>query len=180
MEIKFLSFEDLEAYHKIPMFKIGSQIYAFDDNENLTKKNVKPFSIDLAGEEKVSDWVKILNEKTTSIVVLEENGIWVGGCITVTHSPRVNMLRNNMQNAVLWDIRVHPQYQNLGVGSILLEASIKFSKQMNCKHLIIETQDNNPKAIDFYLKHNAKLIEINKQAYQDTPNETQLIFQLDL
>ncbi|MDI6453311.1 GNAT family N-acetyltransferase [Peloplasma aerotolerans] len=180
MIIKFLSFEDLELYQKIPMFKSGSYIYVLNPDQSFDVKNVEPFSIDLASEEKVSDWIEILNEDSTSIMVIEDNDLWIGGCITVTHSPKVNMLRNNMENAVLWDIRVHPQYQKLGIGSILLESSIQFAKKKECKHLIIETQDNNPTAIDFYVKHGAYLIDVNPNAYHDQPNETQYIFQIDL
>lgn len=152
----------------------------YSNVSNFKEVKTKPFSIDMTKLESMDLWKDILNEETTEIIVIEKNNEYVGGVITVTHSPKVNMHKNDMTNAVLWDIRVHPNYQKRGIASKLLNKSIEFSKKMNCKSLLIETQNNNPKAINFYTKNKAYLHEINKGVYESLLGETQLIFKIDI
>ena len=162
------------------MIKEGKIIYEYYNLSHFKEVRTKPFSIDMTKEESMDLWRDILNEETTEIIVIEENNEYIGGVITVTHSPKVNMHKKDMTNAVLWDIRVHPSYQRLGLATTLLNKAIEFSKKMNCKSLLIETQNNNSKAINFYIKNKAYLHEINKGIYKSQPSEIQLIFKIDI
>mgnify|MGYP002640996055 CR=1 FL=1 len=181
MIIKHLTFSDLSFYNKtIPMIKEGHTRVEFDNNSMIIQTEVNPFKIDMSAHETPSDWIKILNPETTQITVIEINGQLVAGAITVTHSPKCNMLRNNMGNAVLWDIRVHPKFQNKGYASLLIKNSLQYAKKQNCTQLLIETQDNNPKAIQFYIKHGAKLLDVNTEIYDKDLNETQFIFTISI
>lgn len=181
MEILKLSFTDLSDYHTtIPMIKKDSRKVVFDTDSSYHTKETLSFEIDMTKEESISLWKEIMNEDTTSIIAIKNNNKLIAGCITVTNSPKINMLKGDMTNAVLWDIRVNPNYQNLGLATKLLKESIKFAKKMKCKRLLIETQDNNPKAINFYLKNGAKLIETNPDIYPVELNEIQYIFKIEL
>lgn len=155
-------------------------MYEYDNLFDYKEVKTNPFSIDMTKEESMDLWRDILNEETTEIIVVEDNNKYIGGVITVTHSPKVTMHKGIMLNAILWDIRVHPNFQRQGIASILLNKSIEFSKKMNCNSLLIETQNNNPKAINFYTKNEAYLYEINKGKYESQPSETQLIFKIDI
>lgn len=181
MEIISLSFKELETYHKsIPMIKQGNERVKFSSATSTISEIIEQYEIDMTIEEKASEWKKILNPKTTDISVITHRNKFIGGCITVTNSPQCNMLKGDMSNAVLWDIRVHPNFQNCGLGEMLVNISKDYSKKMNCTRLLIETQDNNPKAINFYLKHGASLLETNKDAYPKELNETQYILEIPL
>jgi len=177
MKLIQLSFKELDNYHtEIPMIKSGSNSVVITNANKVTLLPIKPFSIDMTTDESTSLWKNILNEEKTQILCFVDNGKLIAGSITVTHSPKVNMLKGDMKNSVLWDIRVHPDYQRLGIASKLFEESVIFSKNQHCTNMLIETQNNNPKAINFYIKHKAVLLEENKDVYQKELNETQLIF----
>lgn len=181
MTLKTISFKELERYHKeIPMLKEGTKKLLFKDNKTIELVDTEPYKIDMTKEEKVSLWKEILNPNNTQVLVLEDKGQFLAGTITVAHSPKCNMLKGDMSNAVLWDIRVNPSYQNQGFASILLKESLLFAKKKKCKRLLIETQDNNEKAIPFYLKHGATLLETNKDAYPAQYNEWQYILEIKI
>ena len=178
MEVLTLSKNDLERYHKeIPMIKVGHSKVIFD-NEKIFYKETEAYEIDMTIEEKVDLWKKIINFDTSLIQAIMIDGQYIAGAITVTHSPKANMLKSDMKNAVLWDIRVHPDYQNLGLASTLLQNSLEFASTKKCSSLLIETQNNNPKAVSFYIKHGATLLETNEDAYPKELNEVQFIFQI--
>lgn len=181
MEIINLSFKDLKKYHiEIPMIKQGHERVKFTSQTKISFEEVPYYEIDMTREEKVSDWRKILNQKTTDISVIKHKNKFIGGCITVTNSPMCNMQRDDIKNAVLWDLRIHPDFQNCGLGEMLINVAKDYAKKRNCKNLLIETQDNNPKAINFYLKHGARLIETNKNAYQKEINEIQYVLEIEI
>lgn len=181
MDLVHLSFNELEQYNnEIPMIKSGSKLVKIRDGNKVTYYPITHFSIDMTKYESTSLWKKIFNQETTQIIGFVDKGKLIAGCITITHSPQVNMFRGDMKNSVLWDIRVHPNYQGLGLASKLLEESIIFSKRQHCTNMIIETQNNNPKAINFYLKHNAILLEENTEIYPKELHETQFIFTMKL
>lgn len=180
MKLVTVSQFEIDRYHtEIPMIKEGTTKIVIS-NSIFKEVKTTAFSIDMRLDEKTSLWKEILNFNKTLIQVFEVDGQFIAGAITVTNSPSVNMLKGDMSNAVLWDIRVHPDYQNSGLASILMKYSIEYSKEQNCKSLLIETQDNNPKAISFYLKHGASISEVNIDAYPKELNETQFIFKIQL
>jgi ribosomal protein S18 acetylase RimI-like enzyme len=86
------------------------------------------------------------------------------------------MMRGDDTNAVLWDIRVDPKAQHRGIGTLLFETAMAFGRQEGCHRMLIETQNNNPRAIRFYEAQGATLLEINRNHYPDQPAEDQLIF----
>ncbi len=181
MKSIILTFKDLERYHNtIPMIKSGDKIVNFTSNKVYRLIDALPYNIDMTKEESTDLWKSILNEETTQVICIEDNNKLIAGAITVTHSPKVNMLRQDMTNAVLWDIRVHPDYQGQGLATKLINESLSYAKKQNCKKLLIETQNNNPKAIKFYLKNGATLLEENKDAYPIELNEIQYILEIDI
>lgn len=177
MKQRKLTFDELDTYNNIEMLKVFDTVREYKNINDYTLRRVPLTILDFAKDESMELWKSILNEDTTGIFIIELNGAWVAGCIVVTHSPQVNMLRNDMNNSVLWDIRVESKYKRRGYGKVLFEEAVKFASKMNASRMLIETQNNNPDAIQFYEKQGAKLIEINKNYYFDLPNEDQLIFE---
>jgi ribosomal protein S18 acetylase RimI-like enzyme len=160
------------------MLKKFNFIRVYDANGTFKIKRVTETVLDFAKEESMELWASIMNHDSCGIFVIKENGVWVGGAVVVTNSPKVNMLKGDMDNAVLWDIRVDSNHQNKGYGKMLFEKACNFAMAMGCKRMLIETQNNNPKAIEFYERQGATLFEINFKHYPDCPDEDQLIFEL--
>jgi len=172
-----LSLKDLEKYQHIPMLKCFSSLISFDDKGNIKEIPAKTQTIDLAKEESMEEWRALLPEETTKIFVISKQDSWIAGAIVVTHAKHIHMFQGDMRNAVLWDIRVDPAYQGLGLGNILFQEVYSYAKTQNCHALLIETQNNNPNAIKFYLRNGATLFKTNMRAYDDYPEEIQYIFQ---
>jgi len=176
MIIKKIDFKELEEYIKIPMIKEFSKIYNYESLNKYSIAETLPCRIDMNTYESIELWKEIMVEEHCGVFVCIENDKWIGGTLVVTNSPQVNMLKNDMTNAVLWDIRVIKEFQGKGVSQLLFDEVIKFSLKEKCERIIIETQNNNPKAINYYTKLGAKLSEINKSHYKELPEEDQLIF----
>lgn len=175
-----LTFDQLDQYNQIEMLKQFDAIRVYSSISDYTIQPTAPTVIDFAKEESMDLWRQIMNHDTCGIFALEEDNRWIGGCLVVTHSPDVHMLKGDVSNAVLWDIRVDSGYQHRGYGKRLLQQAIDFAKEQGTKRLLIETQNNNPDAIAFYESMGAYLLELNKHHYPEYPDEDQLIFAIDL
>lgn len=67
----------------------------------------------------------------------------------------------------IWDIMVHLRYINQGYGSYLLKFVEDKAKKNNQRSLVIECQNTNTKAIDFYLTNGFELIGFDLEAYTE-------------
>ena len=102
----------------------------------------------------------------------------VGGAVVAHDTPNVHMLKGRRDLAVLWDLRVRPDRRGQGVGKLLLEAALAWSRSRGCTQLDVETQNNNVPACRFYESRGCELTEANPKAYPEHPDETQLIWSL--
>jgi hypothetical protein len=64
--------------------------------------------------------------------------------------------------------------------SALFRAVEQWSRQRRCRTLKIETQNTNLPASRFYARMGCTLGAINRRAYSDVPDETQLLWFKDL
>lgn len=104
----------------------------------------------------------------------------VGGAVLARRTARVNMLEGRDDLTVLWDLRVHPDHRGTGVGRALFEATVEWARRHGCVELKIETQNNNVPACRFYARQGCRLGAIISNAYQEFPDEIQLIWRLPL
>lgn len=104
----------------------------------------------------------------------------VAACVLAHNTDGVNRLEGQGDVAVLWDIRVHPDYRKQGIGRRLFEAAAGWAKKRGCRELKVETQDINVPACRFYERQGCRLSSINRQAYEMFPDEVQLIWSLAL
>ena len=114
------------------------------------------------------------------IYVAKDNDKLIGGCVVATKTKSCNMLEGRDDLAVLWDIRVSDGYKHQGIGQHLFDMAINYCKSNKFKQFKIECQNTNPTAVNFYYKQGASLCAINEYAYKDYPNETQLLWYIDL
>jgi ribosomal-protein-alanine N-acetyltransferase len=64
-------------------------------------------------------------------------------------------------------LAVDKNYQQKGVGSILLFDAITRIKKLDCPKIILEVRQDNARAIQFYLRHGFNTIDIRHHYYKD-------------
>jgi GNAT superfamily N-acetyltransferase len=103
-------------------------------------------------------------------------GSRVGGCVLAYDLPGLDQLEGRKDVAALWDLRVHPDHRGSGIGSRLFEAAVAAARRLNCHVLKVETQNINVPACRFYVKHGCVLGLINRYAYDQFPDEVELVW----
>ncbi len=105
----------------------------------------------------------------------------VGGAMVAFNTTGVNMLESRQDLAVLWDIRVCPQWK--GAGICLFRHAVEWARARHCTQLKIETLNVNVPACRFYMRMGARLGEIRRFGYAGIPavaHEVMLCWYLDL
>ncbi|WP_409250627.1 GNAT family N-acetyltransferase [Bacillus sp. SCS-153A] len=122
-------------------------------------------------------WAKQFDLGTWGLFAAIENDIYVGG---VAVAPEMNGFKKGA--ATLWDLRVQPAARNKGIGGQLLEAVIQWSKERGYKTLMVETQNVNTPACNFYAKNGFVLETIDVHGYRDplVEDEIQLLWYMDI
>lgn len=100
----------------------------------------------------------------------------VGGAVLALATPDVFMLEGRSDLAVLWDIRVQPDYRRRGVGALLFPRVVGWARERECTHLKVETQNINVPACKFYARMGCELLAIHPDAYAALPDEVQLLW----
>lgn len=107
-------------------------------------------------------------------------GAHVGGALVAWNTPSVNILEGRDDLAVLWDLRVHPDYRGHGIGHRLFGAVEDWARGRGCRELTVETQDINVDACRFYARQGCALRAVNIGIFPDVPHEAQMIWRKDL
>jgi len=100
----------------------------------------------------------------------------VGGALVAYDTPGLNFLDGRKDIAGLWDIRIDDQFRGHGIGTRLFQRAVSCAKKRGCILLKIETQNNNVSACKFYAGQGCELGAINRYAYPELPDETQMIW----
>jgi ribosomal protein S18 acetylase RimI-like enzyme len=104
------------------------------------------------------------------------NGMRAGGCAIAYDTPDVNMLEGRRDLAVVWDLRVAPEYRGRGVGGRLWRAAEAWARERDCRVLKVETQNINVPACRFYARQGCVLGAMHRHAYRDFPDEVQMLW----
>lgn len=130
--------------------------------------------------ERPASWPQRFNTEDWAVIAAFDGATRVGGAVIAWNTPGVDMLHGRDDLAVLWDIRVHPDWRGRGVGRALFDEVVRWAVARNCASLEIETQDINVPACRFYHRQGCTLKSFTIDAYPDAPGEAQLIWQLAL
>ena len=74
---------------------------------------------------------------------------------------------NHSKRTRIWDIMVHTQYLRQGYGSYLLKFVEERARKNKQRSLVLECQNTNTKAVDFYMKNGFELIGFDLEAYTE-------------
>ena len=123
-----------------------------------------------------STWASRFDLSHWTFFTARADGRVVGGATVVFRAPDVDMLAGRRDVALLWDIRVVPAARGRGVGSALVAEAGAWAASQDAAWLEVETQDINVPACRFYARNGFTLRAVNRGAYPELPNETQLLW----
>lgn len=173
----------LAAYARIPMaFEVAEILDFMVRGEGLGGFTLSltsldaPYVKDYDAIDGPPEWPVMFDLSKWQLFAARLGDRWVGGAAVAFDTPGLIMLEGRRDLAVLWDIRVSPDYQRRGVGSALFHAAEMWSRKRGCSHLKIETQNINVPACRFYLRQGCVLGGIQRFAYREFPEEVQLLW----
>ena len=136
----------------------------------------KPFVKDYDGHEKPSDWATRFDLSNWGILSAFEGETRIGGAAIAWKTPELFMLEGADDLACLWDLRVAPEYRGRGVGKLLFERAVDWTRKRKCRLLKVETQNINVPACRFYERQGCHLGGFSLHAYPETMNEAALFW----
>lgn len=187
--IQNISNERLSEYSRVPMSFYGNTILKVKSPDNgfdgfiLEEKAVEPFSKDYDLLNSPLSWPQKFDVSNWKFYLAISEDKSVGGATLVVNSEEIHMLEGKKDLACLWDIRVHPDWRNKGLGRALFQRVARDAGESGFIWLKIETQNNNVSANKFYKKQGCQLSQIHLHAYYDVPecrDEIMLVWYMDL
>lgn len=127
-----------------------------------------------------ADWLNRFNVASWGLIAARLKGEFIGGAVVAHDSADVLMLEGRRDLAVLWDLRVAPDFRGHGIGSALWREVETWAADRACRQLKVETQNTNVGACRFYARQGCYLGAWNRYAYPGLPDETQLLWYKDL
>ncbi len=140
----------------------------------VTTPYIKDYDAD--PKEGPTQWSLYFDLSNWGFLVVEVDNELIGGAVIAYRTKGLHMLEKRQDLAVLWDIRIHPDYRKQGLGSVLFREVEAWARAHHCTHLKVETQNINLPACKFYAGQGCELGAINRYAYKGHPDEIQLLW----
>lgn len=185
MEIRQINSSKLSEYSRVPIaFEVTTQLQVFPINNGLggvqlVEKPCTPYvkDYDLLPDCHPLTWEKQFDLDSWGLFVAIDNDMYIGGAAV---APEMVGFKRGMAN--LWDLRVQPDARNKGIGGKLLEAVIDWSRERGYGTLMVETQNINTPACNFYFKKGFVLGTIDVHGYcnHSIQDETKLMWYIDI
>ncbi len=178
----------LPEYEKVPIaFRVQSRFLVVPIQNGLSglkfiEESVVPYvkDYDANESERPSQWFKRFDISRWGTLSAFNGARRIGGAAVAWKTPEVNMLDGREDLVCLWDLRVHPDYRNEGVGHQLFNRAVAWARERRCSRLKVETQNINVPACRFYARQGCELRGINRYAYGEALDEIQLLWYQDL
>lgn len=190
--VRQIDTDELERYSHVPIRFLVESVLRIDAVDGglggltLTEEKVdRPYvkDYDVWEAKGVLHWAKLFDVSNWLFLLAESAGRPVGGAAVAFRSPEVDMLEGRDDLAVLWDLRVDPDWRGRGIGKALLARAVAWARQANCAQLKIETQNINVPACRFYAARGCELAMIDRYGYASEASiahEAMLYWYLDL
>lgn len=176
LDIISITPDHLEKYASIPISFWATSVYQIEPLDgglggfSMTEQPVvQPWLKDYDADESPMDWSKKFDLKNWGFFVGFDKETAVAGAAVALNTPEVNMLEKRRDLAVLWDIRVHPDWRGMGFGKIIFMHAADWARKQDCAQLKIETQNVNVPACKFYKAMGCELGMIHKYGYAAMP-----------
>jgi ribosomal protein S18 acetylase RimI-like enzyme len=126
------------------------------------------------------EWAKRFRVERWGLIAAFLAGERVGGAAIAIGDDSVEMLNGRPDSAVLWDVRVAPHARSRGIGSALLERAESWARGRGARMIRVETQNVNVPACRLYSRRGFTVEGVCANAYEDLPEEVQLIWKKSL
>jgi GNAT superfamily N-acetyltransferase len=126
--------------------------------------------------ERPERWSKRFNTSPWGVLVARADGIRVGGAVIAVDTRGVHLLEGRDDLAVLWDLRVAPEWRGQGIGKELFVAAETWVQRRRKVELKVETQNVNAAACRFYERMGCELRVTDSLAYPSLPHEVQFLW----
>ncbi len=190
MEIKQIGPESLVLYASVPIsFQVRSLLRVTPLESGLgglvlvEEPVLPPYIKDYDADEPPVAWASQFDLRNwTFFLAVADGGRPAGAAAVAFNTPGVHMLESRQDLAVLWDIRVHPEFRRLEVGSLLFRAAERWARGRGCRQIKVETQNINVPACRFYAVQGCTLGAIHCYGYSATrnANEVMLLWYKDI
>ena len=150
------------------------------------RKSASPYVQHYGEPDDPTTWSKDFNTTNWVLLFAQKDEKPVFGLAVACQNPEIidnRILKGIDDLAVVWDIRVHPDYRQQGIGTKLFHEAVGWARNKDYKQLCVETQNTNVPACGFYIKQECRLGGINRYAYYHAPSfsdEIQFSWYLDL
>ena len=174
----------LAEYGKVPIsFRVESR-YRVEPIQSglgglaLVEVPVRPYvkDYDSLASEGPRHWAERWDIANWGILSAYDGAQRVGGAAMAWKTAGLNLLAERDDLAVLWDLRVRPDCRGRGVGHRLFAHALAWARARRCREIMVETQNINVPACRFYARQGCELGAINRNAYEDAPDEIQLLW----
>lgn len=89
----------------------------------------------------------------------------IGGAVIAMDAAGVDLLGGRRDLALVWDLRVAPEWRGRGAGRALWAAAEAWALARGCVEIRVETQDANPAACRFYARQGLAPVAVVAGAY---------------
>jgi GNAT superfamily N-acetyltransferase len=128
-------------------------------------------------------WLQRFDTRNWGFLVARDEGQTVGAATLAFDTPGVLAGEGRRDLTVLWDIRVQLGMRRGGIGRILFDHAVEWTRKKGCKRMKIESQNVNVPACRFYVKQGCELGNIDCYGYVGSPqvaHEVMLVWYHDL
>ena len=161
---------DLHAYGSVPIAFTATHRWSGNPLEMTFTKDY-----DTIPRNRPVDWPQRFDLSGWRLAAAFLENVRLGGVAVVLRGDEIEKTAQ-LQDAVLWDLRVHPEYRRHGVGRELLRWAEIEAFSAGRARLLVETQDINTTACDFYSANGYAYTLIDPLAYPELPNEARVVW----
>lgn len=183
IEVRAVQVSDAPALHELDYNFETDRIYTLrvqnrltlDDNEGAEGDDRLAFAFELVETQVDPPVYKNLREGEETLAAIEEKLRHIeGGYVALADGKVAGAILLRVEEwrsvTLIQDIIVGHQYRRYGVGSLLLSCASDWARNRGCWAIILETQNINYPAIQFYLRNGMEVWSINPNFYPPGPS----------